>query len=193
MTTIKTIAALALTTGFASADIDRRELHLHECPASVQATIEANARGGMIEEVDLIAIEGKEIYIAEVELPRDLDLKIYVSGNGSLVGRLNGRLLSANVSGQFVTSTGGGCLFTGTLQAQAQTSFVFRVGAGSDSLPGFGFGTTPPDPVFPVKPSGAGAELQVFFDSGFPDPKTVLFTGRSYLKLYPKPANGGGS
>lgn len=85
MTTIKTIAALALTTAFASADIDRRELHLHDCPAAVQATIESHARGGMIEEVDLIAIEGKEIYIADVELPRDLDLKVYVSGNGALV------------------------------------------------------------------------------------------------------------
>ena len=51
----------------------------------MQGTVEAHARGGVIDEVDLIAIEGKQIYIAEVELPRDRDLKIYVSGNGSLV------------------------------------------------------------------------------------------------------------
>jgi hypothetical protein len=86
MNTIKTLTALACTTLLASADIDRRELRIEDCPPAVQATVvDANARGGVIDEVDLIAIEGKEIYIAEMELPRDRDLKIYVSGNGSLV------------------------------------------------------------------------------------------------------------
>jgi uncharacterized membrane protein YkoI len=85
MNPIKTLAALACTTLLASADTDRRELRIEDCPPAVQATVEANARGGFVDEVDLIAIEGKEIYISEVELPRDRDLKIYVSGNGSLV------------------------------------------------------------------------------------------------------------
>jgi uncharacterized membrane protein YkoI len=85
MTTLQTITALAFTTMLASADIERREIRIEDCPASVQTTVKANARGGVIDEVDLIAIEGKQIYIAEVELPRDRDLKIYVSGNGSLV------------------------------------------------------------------------------------------------------------
>lgn len=85
MNTIPIITALGFTTMLASADIDRREMRLEDCPASVQSTVNANARGGIVDEVDLIAIEGKQIYIAEVELPRDRDLKIYVSGNGSLV------------------------------------------------------------------------------------------------------------
>jgi uncharacterized membrane protein YkoI len=85
MKAITTIAVLALSTALASAGIERAELQIEECPAAVQATVEAHARGGVIDEVDLIAIEGKQIYIAEVELPRDRDLKIYVSGNGSLV------------------------------------------------------------------------------------------------------------
>lgn len=85
MKTITTLSVLALTTALASAGIERAELRIEECPAAVQTTVEAHARGGVIDEVDLIAIEGKEIYIAEVELPRDRDLKIYVSGNGSLV------------------------------------------------------------------------------------------------------------
>lgn len=85
MNTLKTLAALAFTTVLASADIERREMRIGECPVSVQSTIEASARGGIIEDVDLIAIEGKQIYIAEIELPRDRDLKVYVSGNGSLV------------------------------------------------------------------------------------------------------------
>lgn len=85
MKSIPTLTVLACTTLLASADIDRREWRIEDCPPAVRATVEANARGGIIDEVDLIAIEGKEIYVAEVELPRDRDLKIYISGNGSLV------------------------------------------------------------------------------------------------------------
>ena len=85
MNAINTLIAIAFTTGLATAQTERREIRLAECPAAIQATVQANARGGAVEEVDLIAIDGKQIYIAEVELPRDRDFKIYVSGNGSLV------------------------------------------------------------------------------------------------------------
>jgi uncharacterized membrane protein YkoI len=82
---IPSLAILALSTSIASADLDGEEIQLRECPAAVQQTIQANARGGLVEEVDLISIERREIYIAEVELPRDIDLKIYVNGGGTLV------------------------------------------------------------------------------------------------------------
>ena len=85
MKTIATIAALALATGIATAQTQRREIRLSDCPQPVQATIQQNSRGGHIDEVDFISIDGKDIYIAEVELPRDRDLKIYVNGGGSLV------------------------------------------------------------------------------------------------------------
>jgi uncharacterized membrane protein YkoI len=77
------ILSLAFVAAFATAH--GREFPLGACPSAVQSAIEANARGGVIDEVDLISIEGKEIYIAEVDLPRDLDLKVYVSGNGTLL------------------------------------------------------------------------------------------------------------
>ncbi len=88
MKTIAKIAALALVIPAASAQTERRELRLEDCPQAVRATIEANARGGRVEEVDFIGIDGKEIYIAEVELPKDRDLKVYVSGSGSLAKTL---------------------------------------------------------------------------------------------------------
>jgi uncharacterized membrane protein YkoI len=88
MKNLATLTVLALSTAFASAQTQRRELRLADCPQAVQATVRDNARGGHIEEVDFIGIEGKEIYIAEVELPRDRGLKVYVSGNGSLVKTL---------------------------------------------------------------------------------------------------------
>ncbi|MCU0797497.1 MAG: hypothetical protein MUF31_16375 [Akkermansiaceae bacterium] len=75
------LTAIALTAATATA----RELAIHECPQPVRSTIESNARGGMIEEVDWVAINGKEIYVAEVDLPRDTDLKIYVAADGQLI------------------------------------------------------------------------------------------------------------
>jgi len=82
-TTILTLSSFLLAA--ASITASGRDSRLHECPAAVQSTIETNSRDGVIDEVDLISIEGKEIYIAEVDLPQDLDLKVYVSGNGSLL------------------------------------------------------------------------------------------------------------
>ena len=45
------------------------------------------------------------------------------SGTGFLTGGSIGRVLAANVTGQFTTSTGGTCIFTGTA-AGAGTNFV---------------------------------------------------------------------
>ena len=85
MKTISALIALACTTALSSAQMERREVHLDECPQPVQATVNANASGGHIEEVDVIHIEGKTIYIAEIEQSRHRDLKVYVSGNGALL------------------------------------------------------------------------------------------------------------
>jgi hypothetical protein len=79
------ITVLAIACTHAHGSTDRRDMPLKNCPAPVQATINANARGGVVEEVDAISIDGREIYIADVDLPGDLDLKIYVAGDGALV------------------------------------------------------------------------------------------------------------
>jgi uncharacterized membrane protein YkoI len=88
MKTTPALIAFACATALASAQMERREVHLGECPQPVQATVNANARGGHIEEVDVIGIEGKTIYIAEIALSRHRDLKVYVSGNGALLKTL---------------------------------------------------------------------------------------------------------
>ena len=79
------LVALTLMSASATAGMEGEELQLHECPPAVQEVVNAHARGGLVEEVDRIAIEDRVIYIAEVELPRDVELKIYVSGAGVLV------------------------------------------------------------------------------------------------------------
>ena len=84
MKTIRTLTTLALTATFAAADAGK-ELRLDACPQAVRETIIAHAREGRVEEVDLIEIEDKQIYIAEVDLARDIDLKIFVDGKGVLL------------------------------------------------------------------------------------------------------------
>lgn len=78
------LTVLIATTAFAAAD-DGSEVNLTDCPAPVRTTIEAHARDGRIDEIEHHAIGDQALYIAEVDLPKDLDLKIHVRGNGILV------------------------------------------------------------------------------------------------------------
>ncbi len=84
MKALKTILATGILALAAPAYADN-DIRLDECPAAVQKTILDNARGGKIDEIDVIRIEGKTLYIAEVDLPRDRDLKIHVAGDGALI------------------------------------------------------------------------------------------------------------
>eukprot|EP00903_Cladosiphon_okamuranus_P003713 g3711.t1 len=83
-----TIAALAITSGWACADYSKKEIRFEECPEIVREAITSGSRDGRIDEIDLIEVDGKRIYIAEVELPRDKDLKVYVNGEGDLLKTL---------------------------------------------------------------------------------------------------------
>lgn len=84
MKTIPLFLALLGTPAFAGDD----DLRLDQCPPAVQATIREHSRGGPIDDIDRIGIEGNVIYRAEIDLPRDQDLKLYVSGNGALLKTL---------------------------------------------------------------------------------------------------------
>ena len=61
-----------------------KDIPLAKCPPEVQATIRGHARDGKIEEVESLAIEGRRMFIAEVDFPGDRELKIYVLANGAL-------------------------------------------------------------------------------------------------------------
>jgi uncharacterized membrane protein YkoI len=74
------LAGVAVTVASASA----KDIAFAKCPPEVQATIRSNARDGKIDEVELLAIEGRRMYIAEVEFPGDKELKIYVLASGTL-------------------------------------------------------------------------------------------------------------
>ncbi|MCB1129581.1 MAG: hypothetical protein KDN05_00530 [Verrucomicrobiae bacterium] len=80
-----TITTLILSSGLALGGDKELEIRLADCPPAVRTTIEANARGGQLDEIKLLVIGDRELYIAEVELVGDLDLDIHVRGDGTLV------------------------------------------------------------------------------------------------------------
>jgi uncharacterized membrane protein YkoI len=67
------------------ASVMAADVRLADCPAAVRATIQENQRDGRVDEVEMYQIEGKSLYVAEVDLPNHRDLKIHVRADGSLL------------------------------------------------------------------------------------------------------------
>lgn len=84
-TIINTNTALAIAAALAVGHSNAEEIDLSMCPVAVKKTIESNSAGGVIDDIDRIAIDGKEIYIAEINLPQDREMKIYIAGDGELL------------------------------------------------------------------------------------------------------------
>lgn len=61
------------------------EIPLTSCPPIVQETIQKNLHGGLLDEVKFISVAGRVLYVAEVDLPGDRDLKIHVGRDGRLI------------------------------------------------------------------------------------------------------------
>jgi uncharacterized membrane protein YkoI len=77
-----TLIALALLG--AAIYLRADELGLEQCPAVVQETIRANARGGDVDDVNPIIIDGRTIYLIEVEVPKK-ELRLLVDSDGKLL------------------------------------------------------------------------------------------------------------
>lgn len=79
-TTILSIALISIAGHLSAA-----EVRLADCPSAVQATIQQNSRDGRLDEIESYSIQGKMLYVAEVELAGGRDLKIHVAADGALV------------------------------------------------------------------------------------------------------------
>jgi hypothetical protein len=77
--------AVALCFAAPLATSAAKEIRLADCPPAVQAAINANARSGAIDDVKNVMVDGRSMYVADVNLPGKRDLKIYVSGTGALL------------------------------------------------------------------------------------------------------------
>jgi uncharacterized membrane protein YkoI len=84
--TMKTTIILTLTAALATlataADLQHCTRFL-SAPEAVRKTVLSEARDGLIDELEIHRIEGRAIYVAEVERPADL--KIYVDESGRLI------------------------------------------------------------------------------------------------------------
>ena len=84
--TMKTLEALILIA-LAGSTLNLRadDIKLEQCPAAVQDTIRSNARDGRIDDINLITIEDRALYVVEVDLKGDKDLKLHVGSDDKLI------------------------------------------------------------------------------------------------------------
>jgi|GEM_PF-2299527 len=79
---IKTLGFTLITS---NAVADKNEVRLHECPENVRKEITQRMQGGKLDEVKIINLQGKPVYVAEVDFTKDREVKIYVSGDGTFM------------------------------------------------------------------------------------------------------------
>lgn len=67
--------------GYASAG----EIKLEDCPDVVRETVGQHQRQGRVDEVESYNIQGRALYVVEIELPTRRELKLHISPDGTLV------------------------------------------------------------------------------------------------------------
>jgi uncharacterized membrane protein YkoI len=95
MKSIPTILATGVILITSIAPAQAREVRFADCPQPVQATINSNTREGRIDEVEMVQIKGQTVYVAEIDLKGDLDLRIHVAPDGTLIKTVEDQRLSA--------------------------------------------------------------------------------------------------
>jgi len=61
------------------------EIRLDDCPEAVRATVRQHERQGRVDEVKSYDIQGRVLYVVEVDLPTKRELKLHISPDGTLV------------------------------------------------------------------------------------------------------------
>jgi uncharacterized membrane protein YkoI len=80
------LAALLGTVFLGAAQAaDPNEVALASCPAPVQAAIESHKQGGKLDEIKLINVEGRQLYVVDLDLAGKRDLKLHVTADGAVV------------------------------------------------------------------------------------------------------------
>lgn len=98
MKTLPIILAIVATFSYqaaAQSQVSKKEVALADCPVAVQDTIKANLGKGTLDDIEAVTRDGSTLYKAEVDLPGDDDLKLYISEQGSLVKTVTEVPLSA--------------------------------------------------------------------------------------------------
>jgi len=80
LTALSLLCAALISPALAADDIS-----LAKCPAAVQSTIRDHAKNGKIDDVKAVTVDGRTLYIGDVDFTNDDDLKVFVAEDGTLV------------------------------------------------------------------------------------------------------------
>ena len=64
--------------------VSAKDLTLTDCPPVVQDAIKKNSRDGKLDDVKTHTMDGRTTYVAEIDLSKDRDLKLFISSEGVL-------------------------------------------------------------------------------------------------------------
>lgn len=95
---MKSIIQLCLLFALASHSV-ADEISLDACPAPVRSAVRQNERQGRVDEVKFYNIQGKELYVVEIELPTKRELKLHLSSDGTLV-KMSEEILLTELPGE---------------------------------------------------------------------------------------------
>ena len=83
---IKTLATIALCgAALSTTTALAKEVKMADCPAPVQEVIQKNLRSGKLDSIKMLTVDGRTLYLADVDLAEDEDLKVYISETGELL------------------------------------------------------------------------------------------------------------
>lgn len=95
---MKSIIRLCLLFALASHAV-ADEISLDACPEPVRSAVRQNERQGRVDEVKFYNIQGKELYVVEIELPTKRELKLHLSSDGTLV-KMSEEILLSELPGE---------------------------------------------------------------------------------------------
>lgn len=79
------IPAVMVLTAFTPA-LHAKDIALAQCPAAVQEAVQKSLNGGMLDEVDLVKVNGLTMYVADIKFPNSKqDRKVYLNESGGLL------------------------------------------------------------------------------------------------------------
>ena len=82
----KSIHALAATLlGGFSSGLHAEDISLKHCPERVRETIQDNLGVGRIDDIKVIRMQNRVLYLAEIDLPGNRERKIHIGGDGTLL------------------------------------------------------------------------------------------------------------
>ncbi len=62
-----------------------RDMTLNDCPVPVQEAVRAHSQGGRFDEVKTVTVNGRTLYVVEIDLSANRDLKLHITSDGTVV------------------------------------------------------------------------------------------------------------